>query len=184
MKSPDANEGARETAITTQLRDGMIQAVNGAPEWKGNIVVLPGTVSRSRSGGRQRDGLTDISIFVIGIFVRFGEHDPHAIIECKRVAGNDTYLCREYVVEGIDRFRTGKYAGNHSIGFMVGYLIASDAETAAAGINRYMSRKSRVVEELRPSKLVNKSWAWRSHHPREGSSSIELHHAFLSFVST
>jgi hypothetical protein len=29
------------------------------------------------------------------------------------VAEGDTTLAREYVVEGIDRFRTGKYAENH-----------------------------------------------------------------------
>lgn len=39
-------------------------------------------------------------------------------------------------MEGIDRFRSGKYAGNHAAGFMVGYMLAGDATAAAQDINR------------------------------------------------
>ena len=145
--------------------------------------MLPGTESRSGRDVLRPDGRTDIPIFVIGIFFRFGDHDPHAIIECKRIAGSDTYLCREYVVEGIDRFGTGKYAGHHSTGFMIGYLVSSNAKDAVDGINRHLARKARDAEKLELSHLVVAGWAWRSSHPREARSPIELHHAFLSFTA-
>ena len=170
--------------ITEQLRDGMRNALqSGKFPWQKRMVVLPGTESRSRSNVFSPDGRTDIPIFMIEIFFRFFEHDPHVIIECKRVDGNNAHLCREYVVEGIDRFRLGKYGSNHSTGFMVGYLIAEDAKTATAGINRYLNRKSRDIENLNPSTLVNESWVWESIHAREEISSIELHHLYLSFVN-
>ncbi len=183
-KSPDANTDVGEVEITERLRDGMRQALRlGRMPWGKTMVVLPGTESRSRPDMLVPDGRTDIPILSIEIFRRFGEHDPHAIIECKRVDGNSAYLCREYVTEGIDRFRTGKYSGNHSTGFMVGYLLAGDEQMAATGINSILTRKSRYNENLKPSGLVVESWAWGSLHPREGTSPIELHHAFLAFTA-
>ena len=184
LESSDVNAESQEVVITEQLRDGMRNALkSGKFPWQKSMIVLPGTESRSRSNVFSPDGRTDIPIFMIEIFLRFFEHDPHVIIECKRIDGNNIRLCREYVVEGIDRFRLGKYGGNHSTGFMVGYLIAEDAKTATAGINRHLNRKSRNTENLNPSTLVNESWVWESIHAREEISSIELHHLYLSFVN-
>ena len=183
LSFPDVDEASGEVAITERLRDGMRQALNsGEFDWGGSMVVLDGSESRSRPDILVPDGRTDIPILVIEIFQRLRVHNPHAIIECKRIAGDDTRLCREYVVEGIDRFRLGKYGGNHSTGFMVGYLIAGDAAAAVMGIGRHLGRKSRDAENLEPSTLVAACWAWRSDHPRAKGSPIELHHAFLSFV--
>ena len=184
LQSPDVNTDAGEVEITERLRDGMRCALkSGRFSWSKSMVVLPGTESRSRPEVLVPDGRTDIPILWIEIFLRFGEHDPHAIIECKRIAGNNTNLCREYVVEGIDRFRIGKYSGNHSIGFMAGYLIAGDANAAALGVNRYLNFKSRCDETLKLSNLISESWAWGSCHPRTTNSPIELHHAFLAFAA-
>ena len=184
LQSPDVNTSASEVELTERLRDGMRQALNcerGALSSK--MVVLPGTESRSRPEVPVPDGRTDIPILWIKIFLRFGEHDPHAIIECKRVSGDNARLCREYVVEGIDRFRTSKYSGNHSIGFMAGYLIAGDASAAALRINRYLNSKSRRAENLRLSNLISESWVGGSCHQRTTNSPIELHHAFLAFAA-
>ena len=184
LECRDVNAEAREVAITERLRDGMRRALNsGKSAGKAWMAVLPGTESRSRADVVSPDGQVDIPIFVTEIFVRFGEHNPHAIIECKRIAGNDARLCREYVVEGIDRFQLGKYGRNHSNGFMIGYVVADDAETAAAGINRCLNRRLRGAENLKPSILVGESWTWRSRHARAADPSIELHHAFLSFAT-
>ena len=186
LNSPDVNADAAEVPMTERLRDGMRSALNGGElPWGRTMIVLPGTESRSRPDVLLPDGRTDIPILLIQLHLRFGEHDPHAIIECKRIAGDDTHLCREYVVNGIDRFRTGKYAGNHAAGFMAGYLIAGDAGAAAHGVNRYLNagRKnhaSRHGENLKPSPLVAEPWAWASHHPREAAPAVALHHAFLS----
>ena len=171
-----------ELEITERLRDGMREAAN-ARALELSLVVLPGSESRSRPDVATPDGRTDIPLLIIEIFLRYGEHDPHAIIECKRVAGSRPDLCREYVVEGIDRFRHGKYSANHSIGFMIGYLVAGDANSAASRINRYLKGKSRDADSLHRSNLVAASWARRSAHARSSGSSIELHHAFLAFTA-
>ena len=172
-----------EVKITERLRDGMREAAN-ARVIEMKLVVLPGTESRSHPDVAKPDGRTDISLLLIEIFLRYGEHDPHAVIECKRIAGCRADLCRAYVLEGIDRFRSGKYGGNHSIGFMIGYLIAEDANSAVSGVNRYLERKSRTVESLDRSNLVAASWAWESAHSRISGSPIKLHHAFLAFSAT
>lgn len=184
MKSPDVSADDREVAITERLRAGMRSALNsGMFEWKDQMFVLPGTESRSRTDVLVPDGRTDIPIFVIGIAARFGDHDPHAVIECKRITGKNADLCRKYVVEGIDRFQTGKYAGNHPVGLMAGYLISGDAKSAVNGVNRYLKGKSRGAESLRQSHLIAESWVWQSRHWRMGKSPIDLYHALLSFVT-
>ena len=181
LSSADVNADADEVAITERLRDGMRHALTGCP-WGKSMIIAPGTESRSRADVLRPDGRTDIPIYELGVFVRLGDHDPHAIIECKRVAGGDTHLCREYVVEGIDRFCTGKYGGRHALGLMAGYLMASDAGTAVAGINSYLSRHQRQPEHLRPSDILDDALAWQSHHPRKSPMQpIELFHAFLNF---
>ena len=137
MASPDAHPGAGEVAITECLRTGMREALTEMTgDWRRNLTVLPGTESRSSTAVLTPDGRTDISIFFQDIREKYDEHDPHAIIECKRVAGNDANLCRQYVVEGIDRFGNGKYAGSHAVGFMTGYLLSGDAGAAVAGRGR------------------------------------------------
>lgn len=183
LQFPDVNTDTGEVELTERLRDGMRQALkSGSLPWGKTMVVLPGTESRSRPEVLVPDGRTDIPILWIEIFLRFDEHDPHAIIECKRIDGNNTYLCREYVVEGIDRFRKGKYSGDHSTGVMIGYLIAGDAKAAAIGINNSLNRRSRSNENLKLSHLVAESRVWTSLHPRDETSPIELHHSFLAFT--
>lgn len=150
----DVNEHAGEVTITERLRDGMRRALEKRRyPWSKTMAVLPGTGSRSSKAVLLPDGRTDIPLFIIQIFVRLQEHDPHAIIECKRIAGSDRHLCREYVVEGIDRFRDGKYGNKHAIGFMVGYLLSGTATDAVKGLNAYLTNTSRTAEHLRPSDL-------------------------------
>ena len=178
---PDVNPNTAEVPITERLRKGMRQALDDEEfSWSNaDMRVLPGTESFSHPDLLVPDGRTDIPIVICS----FRGHDPHAIIECKRIAGNDAHLCREYVKEGIDRFKNGKYAGNHSTGFMIGYLIASNALAAVTGINKHLNRTSRNGENLQPSQLINELWAWGSCHPRTETFKIELHHAFLSLNS-
>ena len=178
---PEVHAAAREVEITERLRDGMRQALDRNEfQWSKEMTVLPGTESRSRPETLTPDGRTDIPILMSEIRLKFQVHDPHAIIECKRIEGSDTNLCRLYVVEGINRFQTGKYAGNHRVGFMVGYLLSDDATAAVSGINRYLTNKGRQAEHLKLSNIIKKSWVWGSSHSRTNSSSpIELNHAFL-----
>lgn len=181
---PDVNASAGEVAITERLRDGMRLALKSSP-WGRSMIISPGTESRSRPDVLLPDGRTDIPVYIIEVFLRIQEHDPHAIIECKRMDGNDSHLCREYVVEGIDRFRSGKYGRKHTIGLMAGYLIANDSGAAASGINSYLSRKLREPEHLGPSDILPGASTWQSRHPRDAPARpIELHHAFFALPST
>ncbi|MDE3000946.1 MAG: hypothetical protein OXU79_17865 [Gemmatimonadota bacterium] len=183
-RSTEVDIDIGEVELTEHLRDGMRIVLDSACyRWFRTMVVLPGTESRSHPKVMVPDGRTDIPILWIEIFLRFREHDPHAIIECKRIAGTNARLCREYVVEGVDRFRTGKYSRKHSAGFMIGYLIGGDEQKAADGINDYLDSKSRSKENLKPSDLVAEPWAWASNHPRDSTSPIDLHHAFLAFTA-
>ena len=168
--------------MTERLRDGMRSALKNSP-WK-QIMVLPGTESRSKSSVMLPDGRTDIPLAFVEIFLRTQEHDPHAIIECKRIAGSDTHLCREYVVEGMDRFIQEKYGENHAIGFMVGYVLSGAPSESADGVNAYLKRVSRPADRLAPSD-VSPGPTWQSQHTRSRPSMpIRLHHAFLGFSGT
>ncbi len=187
VDSPELHAGVGEVEITEHLRAGMRTAVSAksaaaapreAVRWK-KMTVLPGTETRSRPEVPRPDGRTDIPVFFQDIREEHDEQDPHAIIECKRVVGNDARLCRLYVVEGIDRFSTGKYAANHAVGFMAGYLLAGDAGSAAAGVNRHLTRKGRQSERLVSATFPDTSWVRSSRHPRTAAAPIDLHHAFF-----
>ena len=184
LNRPQMHSGSGEVEITECLRDGMEGALSdGIVPQNKQISVLPGAQSRSSPDILKPDGLTDISIHFQRIREEYDQHPPHAIIECKRVADGRADLCRLYVVDGIDdRFKTGKYAGNHAVAFMAGYLLSGDARAATECINKYLTGKGRQSEHLRSSTILKVSWAWNSRHPRPNHSApIDLHHAFLAF---
>lgn len=180
-QSSDVNADAGEVPMTERLRDGLRIEI-GKCAWGKPIIVLPGTESRSTPSVLVPDGRTDIPLMHTEIFLRGGGHDPHAIIECKRIAGSDTHLCREYVVEGVDRFITGKYGANHGIGFMVGYVLSGTGDQSADGVNAYLGRVTRTDDMLAKSSTAG---AWESKHERTAPmSEVRLHHAFLEMGAT
>lgn len=178
--------GTEEEEITECLRDGMRKTLHeGVVKDGRRIAVLPGTESRSSPDIPKPDGRTDIPVFFNRIHELLGEHDPHAIIECKRVAGSRADLCRHYVVKGIDRFAKGKYASNHVVGFMAGYLVSGDAASAVSRINRYLTGRKRPSEHLGPSSILNEPWTQSSRHPRPTPLvSIDIHHVFFGFQAS
>jgi hypothetical protein len=174
-KRSEVNAGAQEVIITECLRDGMRTALKLRKlPWRRSMIVLPGTESRSMSA-LMPDGRTDIPILYVEIFLRLGQHDPHAIIECKRIAADDSNLVREYVKEGVDRFCTGKYSGNHSKGFMAGYVLSGTRIDAVAKINDFLTKHARVPERL----ISANGRYWLSQHPRQNQTEIQLNHAFF-----
>jgi hypothetical protein len=176
---PEVHLDAKEVPITECLRDGMREALR-VRRWPWRMIVAPGTESRSRAGMTYPDGRTDIPLFLIEIFLQWDEHDPHAIIECKRVAESDAALSREYIIEGMDRFRTGKYGENHGKGFMAGYILSGTPLRVVEGINSYLGHHGRDTERLEPSAFSNLDGIWTSRHPRMSiAKTIELHHAML-----
>jgi hypothetical protein len=176
---PEISRKAKEVVITECLRDGMRKALTTKRfPWHKTMIVAPGTESRSRPGLTIPDGRTDIPIFVIQIFLRSGEHDPHAIIECKRIAAGDSLLVREYVVQGVDRFCSGKYAASHDKGFMVAYVLSGTPISAVKSINAYLNRHARKSESLAKSGF--RKGAYASRHPRKTPNwGIELQHTML-----
>ena len=180
-KFSDVNTQAGEVLMTERLRDGMRSELKSkACPWRKTLIVLPGTESRSSNSVLIPDGRTDIPVMLIEVFLRTAEHDPHAIIECKRIAGSDTHLCREYVIEGVDRFASGKYGENHAVGFMVGYVLSGTATESADGVNAYLARTSRKVDALEPADVSSEVSSWKSQHTRAKQlSRIQLRHSFL-----
>lgn len=175
--------GTAEVKLNVCLRDGMLEALEplGGKRVGPRMLVSMGTEILSDPSVGVPDGRVDIAIFFLAIIEARHAQDPHAIIECKRIAGNDSRLCREYVREGIDRFATGKYGGGHAVGFMAGYLESGTADLAARGINRYLDRKGRRDERLDPAAAVHADRS--SRHPKRGdAATLDLHHAFLAFA--
>lgn len=173
-----ATAADRERPLTERLRIGM-RTAKSRPD---SVVVQRGGESLSWRATLEPDGLTDIPLFFLEIYFQSSVQDPHAIIECKRIAGGDTRLCREYVVNGIDRFRDGKYSQQHKAAFMVGYVLTGTVGSAANGVNRYLAGRGRMTERLGvPTIVVESSWLRESTHPRVAHGGIAVHHAFLSF---
>ena len=148
----DAVVLSQELPMTNRLRAGMRRVVDSS-ENLCPMRITPGTkVIRSEDGPAA--GLTDISIYLN----RLEGHDPHAIIECKRVHGGDSDLCRLYVTQGICRFRSGQYGADHAQDFMVGFVVRGDVGGAVAGINRYLDGRQRQVDQLTESGVLAESW--------------------------
>ncbi len=145
--------------------------------------VSMGTETLSHPGIGVPDGRVDIAISFPAILEARHDHDPHAIVECKRIAGDDRRLRRRYVGRGIDRFVSGQYAARHVVGCMAGYLESSGADLATQGINQFLNDKNRPDELLGPAMALNAKWARSSRHARRiGGDPIDLHHAFLEFT--
>ena len=180
-ESPKVHAGVGEVEITEHLRSGMRAALSArVSPWCKKMTVLPGTESRSGPDVPKPDGRTDIPVFFQDIREEYDEHDPHAIIECKRVAGDDAKLCRLYTINGVDRFKSGKYGSHHAVGFMAGYLTSGNTRAAVAGINLYLTRKGRRSEHLMGCNIRSAPWARTSHHRRPNSGNLFiLHHAFF-----
>lgn len=180
--SGEVDATMHEVDLNTCLRTGMEVAVNarvGRSHRK--ISVLPGT--ESRSGPDAPAGFTDIAIHLAEIRERSRDHGPHAVIECKRVAGNDADLCRRYVVDGIeDRFISAKYASRHQVAFMAGYVLSGSIDAVVERINQVLENRGRSAELLSDCTVVPAAWARSSRHPRSAPAPpIDLHHAFLTF---
>ena len=174
LACPDVNRDTREVDLNGRLMEGMRAAVDAkVVRSHRKISVLPGTDSWSDNAGAAADGLTDITIHLRDIRERQQSHGPHAVIECKRVAGNDSDLCRLYVTEGVDRFESGKYAGGHGLAFMAGYVVAGSADEAVTrsecvpGQARPWTRGARAFDGAR-RRMDENEYA----HPRRERSTL------------
>lgn len=107
------------------------------------------------------------------------EHEPHVVVECKRVAGSDSDLCGRYVRQGMSRFTEAKYGKRRSHGFMVGYLTSGSVVDAVAGVNVYLTRHWSETDRLEQAHILASLEAWQSHHSRSHEAPIVIMHQFL-----
>ena len=179
-KRSEVTAQAGEVVMTECLRDGMRSALSEhALPWRKTMIIAPGTESRSQAGMVAPDGRTDIPIYLTPVFEQTDDHDPHAIAECKRVSDSDRSLCREYVIEGIDRFITGKYSENHSRGFMIGYVLSGSTDGAVEWVNAYLVGRERTIDRLSENGCEVEFSGWTSVHHRSGNGDVTLHHIML-----
>ena len=61
---------------------------------------------------------------------------------------------REYVVDGMMRFVTGKYAPFMQAGAMLGYVYDADKDNAHASVNKQIQREAKELKLKAPKKLV------------------------------
>lgn len=170
-----------EDVLNEVLRNGMRFAVEkdralGQHRRLPEMRVLPEGATCSRSDVDRPDGRPDIPILLSRPF----SHEAHAIIECKRIAGNRARLCRLYVVEGIDRFKTGKYARDHATAFMVGYVSEGTCLAAVDGVNGYLERQARPQDQLEEWLPGADRSTWRGSHSRTSGFPIVLFHTFVA----
>ncbi|MDE2958100.1 MAG: hypothetical protein OXU68_13990 [Bacteroidota bacterium] len=182
-KRDRVQKGTHENELNECLRRGMQEVSKNAANTLPKMIVLEGTQTCSAPDVRTPDGLTDIPICFPNLYESTRNlASIHAIIECKRINGAARTWCRRYVLEGIDRFKSGKYGRRHYYGFMAAYLDSGDANAAVGGINKFLDEQQREDEQLGPGTVSDAEWVRRSQHRREsGDKPIEIHHVFLSF---
>lgn len=182
-----------EREMTEFLLQGMRSHLDSYPssaeaegvEGRDNITVARGTEVPPRAGHRGVSGIPDISVYFHDIRVRNNDHDPHALIECKRVSGSRAKLCQLYVVDGMDRFASGKYGADHSVGFMIGFLLQGSVPLAVECINGHVRSKLGPCEVLVPSDWQCSHAVHVSRHARPTlSSPVVVYHTFLRVSSS
>lgn len=95
---------AGEVVITERLSDGMRAAINsGQYPWSKSFIIAPGTESRSSLGVATPDGRTDIPIYLIEVFLRYGEHDPTRLLSAN--ASTMRMLWRGSIASGQENTR-------------------------------------------------------------------------------
>jgi hypothetical protein len=115
---------SRETQIAGELCSGMWDILEGQTEPP--LFRVEEEVGTRGPGARMPTGRVDIKI--IG---GFRYHD-FLLIECKRVRGDRRTLAKKYVLEGVMRFVSGRYAPGHPLGVLFGFVISGTPPQAAA----------------------------------------------------
>ncbi len=97
------------------------------------------------------------------------------VVECKRL-GNDV-LAAEFVAEGIDRFRRGKYQGER--GGMLGYVQDGPPDEAHLTINSFLNQP----EHLSPTPARQGIPSFASAHPTSSAELVKLGHVMIDLRS-
>lgn len=132
----------------------------------------------------------EIDMSLYGVWER-DYFNKHFVWEAKRV-GDKTiqlykHLSSEYVNEAIYRFIRKEYADGLDDAGVLGYILAGDAQSIVGDINQSMGRIHRnpslpESDHLTVVQAINQFCdIYQSQHQRVDTTSIKLHHLFLTF---
>ena len=113
-----------ERTITRLVRNGMRQARD---EMDLAEIEIYNEVALAPSDYKDPSDLGCVDL-VLRFIHQFSNERAYVAMECKRVADGNATLNSRYVSQGVDRFATGKYAGGHLWGFMLGYVLVMPVE--------------------------------------------------------
>lgn len=116
--------GMHERTITRLVRNGMRQARD---EMDLAEIEIYSEVALASSDYKDPSDLGCVDL-VLRFIHQFSNERAYVAMECKRVADGNATLNSRYVSQGVDRFATGKYAGGHLWGFMLGYVLVMPVE--------------------------------------------------------
>jgi hypothetical protein len=114
------------------------------------------------------------------------QQNDYFSIECKRVSSTDTNLARLYVMEGVVRFTSGKYAAGHDWGAMLAFVIDSDPTGSATLINSKLEKLSAETflsgGILAETSFGSRNHLYRSTHtPQHQKGLLNIIHLYVTF---
>ena len=115
------------------------------------------------------------------------DRDKYLAYECKRLNerrdDGRRSLAREYVMDGLFRFVTGKYSENLPVGCMLGYVLDGKVQYAATRVRAKIvecGQDIALATEPRDDFPIGKAIRFYSCHRRKSNSEeIEVRHALL-----
>jgi len=98
-------------------------------------------------------------------------------IECKRLDGK-RHLSKEYVVNGIRRFTTGKYPSNLGCNAMLGFVVCPlDVDETVGYVNENLTGDEQLTYESMPTE---NTVGFESHHTSPHQ--LVLYHLWMNFA--
>lgn len=115
---------------------------------------------------------------------QFGDEDAYVAVECKRVRPGDSTLNGSYVINGVHRFVTGKYAAGHEWGFMLGYVLGTPVKDVVDFVDARLRKVYGAPAALVPDTPHPASLAvLESALVQNGTHKIRLKHVFVDMLA-
>ena len=114
-------------------------------------------------------------------FRAWDKSDGYFGAECKRLSIGQSKLIQEYIVNGVNRFTSGKYASKCSVSAMIGYVQDGQVSDIVAALEPLM--KNTNLEENLIRILNESNPEYKTVHIRDtDAQAIVLHHLFFDFT--
>lgn len=115
-------------------------------------------------------------------FRAWDDKDSYFGAECKRLSVGQSKLIKEYVINGVKRFTSGKYSSKCSISAMIGYVQEGSIPDIVTALKPLMN--DTTLEENLVRILYESNPEYKSAHIRDtDEQTILLHHLFFDFTS-